>query len=293
MLARDLLRQIRRLQFRARRVVDTLVGGDYHSIFKGTGIAFHEVRDYQPGDDVRAIDWNVTARMGHPYIKRFVEERELTVLVVLDVSGSLAFGTHRYSKREVAAELAAVLAFCAISHNDKVGLLAFSDRLDRYLPPGKGTRQAMRVVREVLTLDSQRRPTSLRVGLDALNRLVRRRAIVFLLSDFLDVGFERPLLHAARRHDLIAVRIGDAREAVLPRIGLVELEDAETGRRLLIDTADPTVREAFAREANRRLHTLRQVVRSSGADWLDVTTDGSHLDELVRFFHQRQRHLRQ
>src|SRR5947208_12362416 len=198
MLPREVIRQVRRLQLRARRAVEDLLGGEYRSVFKGTGIAFEEVREYQAGDDIRAIDWNVTARMGHPFIKRFVEERELTVLLLLDCSGSSQFGTFLQQKREVAAELAAVLAFSAISNNDRVGLIAFTDRVERFVPPRKGTRHVLRLIREVLFFQPSQRGTSLREALDYLNRILRRRAIVFLLSDFLDAGYESTLKRTGR-----------------------------------------------------------------------------------------------
>src|SRR5438128_2302092 len=235
MLPREVIRQIRRLHVKARRAVEDLLGGEYHSVFKGRGIAFEEVREYQPGDDVRAIDWNVTARMGHPFIKRFIEERELTVMLLVDCSASHHFGTGRYEKREVAAELAAILAFSAISNNDKVGLIAFTDAIERFVPPRKGTRHVLRLIRDVLYFQPQRRATSLHEGLDYLNRVLRRRSIVFLLSDFIDRGFERVLKRTGRRHDLIAIRIADPREDELPPVGLLELEDAETGRHVVVD----------------------------------------------------------
>src|SRR3954466_14375628 len=225
MLPPEVVRQIRRLHLKARRAVPDLLGGAAASVFKGAGIAFEEVREYQPGDDVRAIDWNVTARMGHPFIKRFVEERELTVLLLLDCSGSNQFGTFLQQKREVAAELAAVLAFSAISNNDRVGLVAFTDKVERFVPPRKGTRHVLRLIRDVLFFQPRRRGTSIREGLDYLNRVMRRRVIVFLMSDFLDEGFERVYKRAGRRHDLVAVRITDPREDTLPSVGLVQLED--------------------------------------------------------------------
>src|SRR3954454_11911283 len=199
MLPREGLRQIRRLQLKARRAVEDILGGEYHSVFKGTGIAFEEVREYQPGDDIRAIDWNVTARIGHPFIKRFIEERELTVMLVVDCSGSNQFGTRLQQKREVAAELAAVLAFSAISNNDKVGLIAFTDRVERFVPPRKGTRHVLRLIRDVLFFQPTGRGTSIREGLDYVNRVLHRRAIIFLLSDFLDRGFEGALKRTGRR----------------------------------------------------------------------------------------------
>src|ERR1700730_16652240 len=244
MLPREVIRQIRRLQIKARRAVEDLVGGEYHSIFKGMGIAFEEVREYQPGDDIRSIDWNVTARMGHPFIKRYIEERELTVMLLVDCSASHQFGTRLQQKREVAAELAAVLAFSAISNNDKVGLVALTDRVERFVAPRKGTRHVLRLIRDILFFQAVRPGTCLRTGLDYVNRVLRRRSIVFLLSDFLDRDFERALKQTGRRHDLIGVHISDEREDALPAVGLLELEDAETGARLLVDTGSRRVREA-------------------------------------------------
>jgi len=292
MLPREVIRQIRRLQLRARRAVEDLLGGEYKSVFKGTGIAFEEVREYQPGDDIRAIDWNVTARMGHPFIKRFVEERELTVMLMVDCSGSNQFGTQAQQKREVAAELAAVLAFSAISNNDKVGLIAFTDRVERFVPPRKGTRHVLRLIRDVLFFQPKRRGTSIREGLDYLNRVLHRRTIVFVLSDFLDRDYERTMKRTGRRHDLIAVRITDPREEEIPVVGLLELEDAETGARLLLDTNSAKVRAAYAAAAGRRRERIEQLARSSRIDLVEVSTDGGHLDALIRFFKLRERRLR-
>jgi uncharacterized protein (DUF58 family) len=292
MLPREVLRQIRRLQLKARRAVEDLLGGEYHSVFKGTGIAFEEVREYQPGDDIRTIDWNVTARMGHPFIKRFVEERELTVLLLLDCSGSQHFGTRLQQKREIAAELAAVIAFSAISNNDKVGLLQFTDRVERFVPPRKGTRHVLRLIRDILFFQPQHRGTSLREALDYVNRVLHRRTIIFMLSDFLDRDFDRALKRTGRRHDLIAVRISDLREQELPAVGLLELEDAETGQHILLDTRSRAVRQAYSLAAKQRGEALRQLTRAAQIDLVEVATDGSHLDALIRFFKSRERRLR-
>jgi uncharacterized protein (DUF58 family) len=292
MLPHEVIRQIRRLQLRARRAVEDLLGGEYHSVFKGMGIAFEEVREYQPGDDIRTIDWNVTARMGHPFIKRFVEERELTVMLLVDCSGSQQFGTRLQQKREVAAELAAVLAFSAISNNDRVGLIACTDRVERFVPPRKGTRHVLRLIRDVLFFQPEHQGTSLREGLEYLNRVLHRRAIVFLLSDFLDRDFERLLKRTGRRHDLIAIRLTDPREEELPAVGLLELEDAETGAHVLVDTNSQPVREGYALAARQRREALRQLARSARIDLVEVATDGSHLDALIRFFRLRERRLR-
>jgi uncharacterized protein (DUF58 family) len=292
MLPQEVIRQIRRLQVRARRAVENLVGGEYHSVFKGVGIAFEEVREYQPGDDIRAIDWNVTARMGHPFIKRYVEERELTVVLLVDSSGSNRFGTRLHLKREVIAEIAAVLAFSAISNNDKVALISFTDRVEKFVPPRKGARHALRLIRDILFFQPVDQATSIREALNYVNRLIRRRAIVFLLSDFHDRGFEQAFKRTARRHDLIAVRITDPREHEVPAVGLVELEDAESGKRLLLDTGSRAVRNAFAEAARQRRLSLDRLAKAARADLIDVSTDGDHLESLFRFFRLRERRLR-
>lgn len=291
MLSREMMRQVRRLQIRARRAVEDWLGGNYRSIFKGTGIAFEEVREYQPGDDIRTIDWNVTARMGHPFVKRFLEERELTVMLLVDVSASQQFGTQHKQKREVAAEIAALLAFCAASNNDKVGLVLTSSQVEKFIPPRKGPRHMLRLIREVLFYEPRDTGTNLRTGLDFLNRVLHRRAVIFLFSDFLDAGFERTLQRTARRHDLVAIACGDPREEVLPPVGLVEFEDAETGQAVLVDSSRPEFQAEFAARAQRRRRELRQLIRSARADLLEVGTDGQHLDALVRFFHLRERRL--
>jgi uncharacterized protein (DUF58 family) len=293
MLPREVVRQIRRLQVRARHAVENLVGGEYHSVFKGMGIAFEEVREYQPGDDIRTIDWNVTARMGHPFIKRFIEERELTVMLIMDGSASQSFGSRMQQKREIAAELAAVLAFSAVSNNDKVGLLTFTDRIERLVPPGKGARHALRLVRDILFFQPKGKATAIGPALEYLGRILHRRTIVFLLSDFLDSGFERAFKQTARRHDLIAIRIADELEEHLPAVGLLELEDAETGERRLLDTASAAVRTRFLEAVNNRREALRALCRSAQADLVEVATDGKHLDSLIRFFELRARRLRQ
>jgi uncharacterized protein (DUF58 family) len=289
MLPRELTRQVRRLRLRAKRAVEDLLGGEYRSVFKGSGIAFEEVREYQVGDDIRTIDWNVTARMGHPFVKRYIEERELTVVLVMDVSASQEFTSGLYPKREVLAEIAALLAFCAVASSDKVGLIAASDRVEKFLPPRKGTRHALRLIRDVLVFQATHPGTNLRVALDYLNRVLHRRAIVFVFSDFLDQGYERAFQRTARRHDLVAVSMADPRETTLPAAGLVVLEDAETGAQTLVDTSSPAVRRAYEEAARRRLEALRLLARSSNVDLVEVSTDGKHLDALTRFFRLRQR----
>jgi uncharacterized protein (DUF58 family) len=303
MLPADVLRQVRRLHLRARRLVQTLLGGEYHSAFKGAGLSFEEVREYQPGDDVRTIDWNVTARAGHPFIKRFVEERELTMILVVDVSASQSFGTGRLTKRAASAELAALLALCAVSNNDRVGLLAFSSQVERYVPPNKGPRHVLRLLRDILAFDPKHLGTNLGVGLDYLNKVQRRRAIVFLLSDFITplgirtsagegAPFETAFRLAAHRHDLIAIRTSDPRERDWPAVGLVRLQDAETSRQLLVDTSSPRVRAAFAMAAQSRDEAFVRLARGCGTDLIEAGTDGAHFDALLTFFRQRERRRR-
>ncbi|MCE9533595.1 MAG: DUF58 domain-containing protein [Planctomycetes bacterium] len=293
MLPADLMRQIRRLQWRARRAVHSLLGGEYHSVFKGTGLSFEEVREYQPGDDVRSIDWNVTARTGSPFIKRYVEERELTVLLLVDVSGSQDFGTRKQAKRSVAGELAALIAFSAIANNDRVGLIAFSDAVERFVPPAKGAKHVLRLLRDILYFEPERRGTSLRAGLDYLNQVQCRRAIVFVISDFADAGYEASFRLAGHKHDLVAVRVNDPRELELPNVGLVQTVDSETGLACLLDTSNAGVRQEFADNATTRDAALKKLMRSAKTDLIDVSTDGGHFDALVRFFRRREHKGRQ
>lgn len=287
MLPREILRQVRRLRLQARRAVEDLLGGEYHSVFRGTGMAFEEVRAYQPGDDVRSIDWNVTARMSQPFVKRFVEERERTVLLALDVSGSLGFGTGALRKREAAAELAAVLAFTAVGNGDRVGLVQFTDRIEHYLRPAKGSSHVLRVIRDALFREPLGRRTGLADALDQINRAQRKPAIVFLFSDFLDDGFDRALRRLAARHDLIAVRLVDPLERSLPPAGRALLEDLESGRQAEIDTADPLVRRRYEEDALRRDEAVRRSMLAADADLVEATTDGRHVDALTAFFRRR------
>src|ERR1043166_7392321 len=245
MLTRDVMRQVRRLQLRARRAVEDPLGGAYRSVFKGSGIAFEEVREYQPGDDIRSIDWNVTARMGHPFIKRYVEERELTVILLVDASASLLFGTTEQAKRDVAAEVGALLTLCAAGNNDKVGLILCTDGVEKFVPPRKGTRHALRIIRDLFVFRPQRPGTDLTAGLDFLNRVTRRRVLLFLLSDFLDIRLGKALERTGHRHDVVAVVVTDPCEEEIPAVGLMEIEDAETREHRLVDTSNPGFRSAM------------------------------------------------
>ena len=289
MIPKEILRKVRQIEIRTNRAVTDVLGGQYHSVFKGRGMEFEEVREYLPGDEVRAIDWNVTARFGHPYIKKFKEERELTVMLVVDVSASGQFGSGRQSKNELAAELGAVLAFSAIRNNDKVGVILFTDRIEKYIAPKKGRRHVLRVVREILAFQPTGTGTNLTQALDYLNHVQPKRAVTFVLSDFQDIGFEKKLRLAGKRHDVVALSLRDPREEELPAVGLVELRDAETGARAVVDTFDRQVRTAFAGKTKARLETLRGMFRSTSVDHVEIRTDTDYMQPLVKFFRMRER----
>ena len=282
-----LMAEVGRIRVLTRRLLDEQLCGDYHSIFKGNGIEFDEARPYQPGDDVRAIDWNVTARMGTPYIKRFSEERELTVLFLVDVSGSQSFGTGARSKAARAAELTALLAMTALNNQDKVGLVTFSDHIHLSLPPRKGRTAVQRLVREVLAAEETREGTDIRAALRFILATQHRKAVIFLVSDFQDRDFEAELAIVARRHDVIACRISDPAEAVLPNVGLVELLDPETHEVLLVDTASAAVRAQFAREAHARRAAQARLFVRAGVDLLDLSTDQPYIQAVRELFRAR------
>jgi len=289
MLTREQLKAVRKIQIRTSHLVSDLFGGEYHSVFKGRGMEFAEVRLYQPGDEVRTIDWNVTARTGEPYVKRFTEERELTVMLLVDASGSTRFGSVRQFKQELAAEIAALLAFSAITNNDKVGLVIFTDRIELAVPPRKGTRHVLRVIREILNHVPRGRGTDIPLALDHLEKVVRRRSVAFMLSDFLAPELRRPLRVANRRHDLIAVVLEDPRELTLPDVGLVALEDTESGEQSIIDTGDPRVRAEFARRQAAARTDRDRFLRSLDVDAVTVRTDQPYATALLRFFRQREK----
>ncbi len=290
-------RRLRRLEIRTRRLVDESLAGAYHSVFKGRGMDFDEVREYSPGDEVRTIDWNVTARAGRPFVKKFTEERELTIFLLVDVSASGNFGSAATTKRDLAGELASVLAFSAIRNSDKVGLLLHTDRVERYVPPNKGRRHVLRVVRDVLYHEPAGLGTDLAAALDTVNQLLHRRAIVFLISDFESAGdpelaraaLRRAMRQTNRRHDLIAVRIEDPRERELPNVGIVALEDAETGEVVELDTGSAAVRRAFRERAAARAARLAGDLRAEGVDTLQLSTDAPYLPALQRLFKERGR----
>ena len=295
---RELLRRVRRIELATRRAVEDRLAGQYHSVFKGRGMAFSEVRAYAPGDEVRAIDWNVSARTGQLHVKRFVEERELTVVLLVDVSASARFGSRERTKAEVAAEVAALVAFSAVSNGDRVGLVLFTDRVERFVPPRKGRRHALRLVSEVLRFRPAARRTSVAAALEFLRRAVRRRTVAFLVSDFLEpatgegVPFERALRIAARRHELVPIRLADRLETELPPAGLALLEDPETGRTVRVDLADRRVRARFAEAAAAEDERVRRAFARLEIDSVTVRADAAdHVAPLVAFFRVRARRL--
>jgi len=290
--AKRILSKIRRLELKTRGLVETAFAGQYRSVFKGRGMNFEEVREYQPGDEVRTIDWNVTARLGHPFVKKFTEERELTVMLVVDVSASGAFGSVNLSKRELAAEVACVIAFSAIRNNDKVGLLLFSDHVEMFIPPKKGRIHTLRLIREILFFEPRGRGTVPARALHYLNRVLTRKAAVFLLSDFQTDLFDRELGITARRHDLIALPVLDPRESALPDAGIVVFEDAETGEQIEVDTGDASVRAAYGHLVERRREEWARAFRRKRIDSIALTTDEDYLPALREFFRTRERRRR-
>ncbi len=288
MNATELIRKVRRIQIHTSRVTSEALAGTYHSAFRGRGVEFEEVRPYVVGDDVRTIDWNVSARAGTPHVKQFREERELCVMLAVDLSGSLDFGTRSQFKREMVAEMAATVAFSAIRNGDKVGLLAFTDRVERFVPPRKGTRHVLRIVRELLALRPQGRGTAVGAAIDEVTRIVRKRSVLFVMSDFMDQGWERPMSVAARRHDVIPVVVTDRAEAALPSVGLLELEDPETGETLVVDTSDRGVRARFAAAAAEERGGLQQSFRRMRLDAVEVETGGDFVKPLAEVFRRRE-----
>jgi uncharacterized protein (DUF58 family) len=289
MLSPDLVKKIKQIQIHASRMVNASFAGQYESVFKGRGMQFDEVREYAPGDDVRTIDWNVTARAGKPYVKRFVEEREMTLMLLADMSASGHFGTHERLKNELAAEFCAVLAFAAIRNNDKVGLILFTDRIELYIPPKKGTSHVLRLIRELLGFRPAGRQTDIPLALDYLAKVIRKRATVFLVSDFIAEDFSRPLSLVNKRHDMIAVNVRDPAERRLPQAGLVELQDGETGRVRMADLSSRAFREAYESESRRRSEQLNQMFRSIDVDCISIETGRPYIQDLVNFFHMRLR----
>ncbi len=291
MIPKELAKKIRYLEIFTSKAVNDVLAGAYESVFKGRGMEFDEVREYTPGDEIRTIDWNVTARMGHPYVKRFVEERELTIMFLVDLSASGAFGTLQKTKNEVAAELCALLSFSAVKNNDKAGLIVFTDAIEMFIPPKKGVSHVVRLIRELLYFSPRRVKTNIEEALDYLGRVTHKRCVVFLISDFQSEGFDKSLRVLSKRHDLIAVSIADAREMEMPDVGLVELEDCETGERVVLDTGSAAARREYEKLGRERTNRLKKMFRSTNVDHAEVVTGEDYMKDLVRFFRTRERRL--
>ena len=293
MIPKELITKIRYIQIYTSKTVNDVLAGEYHSVFKGQGMEFDEVRGYQPGDDIKTIDWNVTARTGEPHVKRYVEEREITVFFLVDLSRSGSFGSREKLKNEIAAEFCALLAFSAIKNNDKVGLIVFTDTIELFIPPAKGTSHVLRLIRELLFFKPEKirkkAGTDIALALDYLGRVLHKRGVVFLVSDFLDKNFEKPLRVLARRHDLIAVTVSDPRERTLPDVGLLEIQDAETGETSIIDTGSKTVRSRYKHLAEEKNRELSALFQSTGVDHIQLFTDRDYVLDLVKFFRKRMR----
>lgn len=287
MIVEDVDRHLHRLQISTRQAVNDLLAGEYQSVFRGRGVEFDEVREYQPGDDVRSIDWNVTARTGTPHIKRFVEERELTLYFLVDMSASNRFGSEDKTKNEAAVELAALLAFSAVKNNDRVGIILFTEKVERYIPPSKGRAHVMRILSELSTFEAEYRGTNITEALSFLNRVTSKSTVAFLVSDFQAEGYEDEMIEAARRHDLIAAIIGDPHERDLPPVGLVQMRDAETGDVRVVDTSNAEVREAFKSSVSEHRRRLHQFLEELDVDYLDIMTGEDHVAELHGFFQSR------
>ncbi len=289
MISRELAKKIRLIEIQTSKAVNDVLAGEYHSVFKGRGMEFDEVREYAPGDEIRTIDWNVTARTGRPFVKRYVEERELTVWLMVDLSASGSFGSRVQLKNEVAAELCALLAFSAIKNNDKVGLVVFTDHIELFVAPNKGRSHVLRLIRDLLNFTPQSKGTDIAQALDYLGRVTHKKGVVFLVSDFIASNYQKPLRIVGRRHDLIAVSVADPREATLPDVGLIELEDSETGNRVLVDTSSKRVRSQYAESAVRRRNDLRELFRSLSVDQVEVETGEDYVRDLMLLFRRRER----
>lgn len=285
---KELLKKVRRIELKTRGLSEHIFSGEYHSAFKGRGMTFSEVREYTPGDEVRTIDWNVTARFGHPFVKVFEEERELTVMLVADVSGSEDFGTTGLLKRELITEVCATLAFSAIKNNDKVGLILFSDRVEKFIPPKKGRSHILRLIRELLEFRAEQRSTDITAALKYLNSVLKKRCITFLVSDMMDAGYEDAMKIANRRHDLVVLRTSDPREGEMPNIGLVRFEDPETSMQRWVDTGSKAIRNAYRAAALKHQTRTRDILRRSGVDNATITTHGGYVKPLMQLFKQRE-----
>ena len=283
----EILKKVRKIEIKTKGLSNHIFAGEYHTAFKGKGMAFSEVREYEAGDDVRLIDWNVTARYNTPFVKVFEEEREMTVMLLIDVSGSGNFGTSKQFKRELATEIAAILAFSAIKNNDKVGVIFFSDRIEQFIPPKKGKSHILRIIREVLVFKPEGKGTNVANALKYFNSVIKKRSVCFILSDFITPTFDKPLKIASKKHDIIALRIYDKREEKLPNVGLIPMQDTETQEIIYVDTTSEKVRDVFARERDKKTMNLKTILTISGVDLIDITTGIDYVRPLINFFKNR------
>jgi uncharacterized protein (DUF58 family) len=291
MLPAEVIKKIRRIEIRTKKIVNDLFSGEYHSTFKGQGMEFEEVRQYEPGDDIRLIDWNVTARTGYPHIKKFREERELSVVLMVDASSSGQFGTKERFKNETAAELCALLAFSAIKNNDKVGLIIFTDVIEKFVPPRKGRGHVLRLIRDILYFKPTHTGTDLAGAIEYMSRVIRRKSVIFLISDYMSGGYQKPLQIANRRHDVIAVKVTDPRETSFDNLGLIELEDAETGEVFTIDTGSRDFRREFSAKAVEDATNMKKGFQRINLDFINIRTDESYIVPLINFFKMRERRM--
>jgi len=284
-----LLKKVRKIEIKTKGLSNHIFAGEYHTAFKGKGMAFSEVREYQLGDDIRSIDWNVTARYNAPFVKVFEEEREMTVMLLIDVSASGNFGTQKQFKRELATELAAILAFSAIKNNDKVGVIFFTDKVEKFIPPKKGKSHILRIIREVLAFQPTGKRTDIAGALEYFSAVIKKRSICFILSDFMSKEFDKPLKIASKKHDLVALRIHDTREDTLPNVGLVPMQDAETEQMIFVNTSSKKVRDNFAKNKTQATEKLRKLFPASGVDLIDITTGTDYVKPLINFFKTRRK----
>lgn len=283
----ELLKKVRKIELKTKGLSNHIFAGEYHTAFKGRGMAFSEVREYQHGDDIRSIDWNVTARFNAPFIKVFEEERELTVMLLIDVSGSKNFGTQQRIKQELVTELSAVLAFSAIQNNDKIGVIFFSNKVEKFIPPKKGKSHILRIIRELIAFEPENTTTKIAEGLRYFNSVIKKRAVCFVISDFMDSNFDIPLKIANKKHDLIAIKINDPREEELPNIGLVQMKDAETGQRKWVDTSKKSVRQNYQTYFRSKSQDVHHIFKNSGVDTVQLRTDRDYVKPLIQFFKKR------
>ncbi|MDX9924452.1 MAG: DUF58 domain-containing protein [Ignavibacteriaceae bacterium] len=293
MLSNEQIKQIRQIEIRTKALVNDIFSGEYHSVFKGRGMAFSEVREYQPGDDIRSIDWNVTARFGHPFVKIFEEERELTVMLIVDMSSSMGFGSLHKTKQQIAAELSGVLAFSALQNNDKVGLILFTDKIEKFVPPRKGKSHVLRIIREVLTYEPQAKQTNIKTALEFFNHAIKKKSIAFLVSDFMDLGYEKIIKTVSKKHDLISIAITDPRELSIPKGGLIRVYDAESNMVRHLDTSSQSVQAWFNETLKRRLEIRKSIFISSGVDSIEVNIkeddNDSYIKPMINFFKMREK----